>query len=134
MKNCYIIDFKPIGNKEIGHLIALEENRNIPFDIKRVYYTYGVPTDVKRGSHAHKNLEQVLICTNGSLKVRCFDGKNEKIYELNSPDKGIYLGTMLWHDMFDYNDSTIVMVLASNYYSEDDYIRDYEEFLNSITK
>ena len=79
MKNCYIIDFNSIGDEQRGYLVSLEENKNIPFSVKRVYYTYGVPTDAQRGFHAHKNLEQVLVCTSGSLKVKCFDGKNEKI-------------------------------------------------------
>lgn len=130
MKNCYIIDFNSIGDEQRGYLVALEENNNIPFNIKRVYYTYGVPTDAQRGFHAHKETEQILICLSGSIKVKCFDGNKEEVYNLDNPSKGIYLGTMLWHEMFDYQDDTVIMVLASELYEESDYIRNYDDFLH----
>lgn len=130
MKNCYIVDFNSIGDDKRGYLVALEENKNIPFDIKRVYYTYGVPTDAERGFHAHKETEQILICLSGSIKVKCFDGYKEEVYELDSPNKGLYLGTMLWHEMFEYKENTAIMVLASELYNESDYIRNYDDFLN----
>lgn len=134
MNNCYILDFNYIGNDNTGYLVALEENKNIPFDIRRVYYTYNVPDNIKRGFHAHKNLQQVLVCLYGSLKVKCFDGKEEVIYELNKRDKGLYIGAMIWHEMFDYDDNTVLMVLASDLYNEDDYIRNYNEFLDLYKK
>lgn len=129
MKNCYMIDFNSIGNDEMGYLISLEENKNIPFDVKRVYYTYGVPANTERGFHAHKNLEQVLVCTNGSLKVKCFDGVNEEIYILDNPSKGLYMSNAIWRIIYEYSENAVLMVLASQYYSEDDYIRNYDEFL-----
>lgn len=134
MKNCYMIDFSSIGNKDTGYLISLEENKNIPFDIKRIYYSYGVPANVKRGFHAHKSLKQILICINGSLKIKCLDGDEEAIYELNSKDKGLYVGPMLWHEMHDYEEGTVLMVLASDFYNEDDYIRNYSDFLELYKK
>ena len=134
MKKYYYIEFNKIGNSEIGYLTALEENKNIPFDIKRVYYTYGVPINKKRGFHAHKNLEQVLICINGSVNVKCFDGKEEKIYLLDKPNEGLYIGTMVWREMYDYEENTVLMVLASELYDEDDYIRDYEKFISYFKK
>lgn len=133
MKNCYIVDFNSIGDDKRGYLVALEENKNIPFDIKRVYYTYGVPTNAERGFHAHKETEQVLVCLSGSIKVKCFDGNKEEVYELDSPSKGIYLGRMLWHEMFEYKKDTVVIVLASEFYDESDYIRDYNKFLENFS-
>lgn len=129
MKKDGIIKFVNIGSKSIGYLIALEENKNIPFDIKRVYYTYGVPTKQKRGFHAHKSLEQVLICVSGSVKVKCFNGKEEKIYLLDKPNEGLYIGPIVWREIYDYSENTVLMVLASELYDEDDYIRNYDEFV-----
>lgn len=129
MKNCYIIDFNTIGTEKKGYLVSLEENKNIPFNVKRVYYTYGVPSDAQRGFHAHKNLEQVLVCTSGSLKVKCFDGESEKIYTLDNPSKGLYMSNAIWREIYDYSENAVLMVLASQYYSEDDYIRNYQAFL-----
>lgn len=134
MKNCYIIDFNSIGDEQRGYLVSLEANKNIPFSVKRVYYTYGVPTDAKRGFHAHKNLEQVLVCTSGSLKVKCFDGKNEKIYSLDNPSKGLYMSNAIWREIYDYSENTVLMVLASELYDESDYIRNYDDFLEINSK
>lgn len=129
MEGCYILDFKSIGEEEVGYLIAIENSKNIPFDIKRVFYTYEVPNSIRRGFHAHRKDKQVIMCLNGSLKVRCFNGKEEEIYELNSPSKGLYLEPMIWREIFDYKDNAVLVVLASELYDKDGYIRDYEEFL-----
>lgn len=132
--NCYILSFDEIGNIEIGYLTSLESLKNIPFDIKRVYYTYDVPVKIKRGFHSHKKLEQVLICVNGSIKVKCFDGQEEKVYLLDKPNEGLYIGPMIWREMYDYAENTVLMVLASELYDEDDYIRDYEKFISYFKK
>lgn len=129
MEKIRFIDLDRIGSKNIGYLTSLEGNKNIPFNINRVYYIYDVPRDIKRGFHAHKNLEQVLICVSGSVKVKCFDGKEEKIYSLNKPNEGLYIGPMVWREIYDYSENTVLMVLASELYNEDDYIRDYDEFV-----
>lgn len=134
MEGCYLIDFNSIGDEHIGYLTALEENKDIPFDIKRVYYTYNVPQDVNRGFHAHRDLQQVLICLNGSLKVKCFNGIEEEIYTLNLPNKGLYLNSMIWREMFDYEENTVLMVLASKFYDSSDYIRDYDKFLEIVNE
>ena len=134
MKNCRIINFKKIGNSNVGFLTALEENREIPFNIKRIYYVYTVPKEVKRGFHAHKRLEQVLICMSGSVKIKVDDGNKKKIIELNSPNKGLYIGPGVWREMYDFNQSSVLLVLASEHYNESDYIRDYEEFLKMTKK
>jgi len=128
MKNCRIINFKKIGNSDVGFLTALEENREIPFNIKRVYYIYNVPKEIKRGFHAHKKLEQILISMRGSVKIKVDDGKEKKISELNDPSKGLYIGPGIWREMYDFSQNSVLLVLASEYYDEADYIRDYEEF------
>ena len=128
MKNCRIIDFKKIGNSDVGFLIALEGNGEIPFDIKRIYYIYNVPKEIKRGFHAHKTLEQVLICVSGSVKIKVDNGKERKIIELSDLSKGLYIGPSVWHEMYDFSKNAVLLVLASEHYNEEDYIRDFEEF------
>jgi len=134
MKNCRIINFKKIGNNDVGFLIALEGNREVPFNIKRVYYIYNVPKEIKRGLHAHKRLEQVLICMSGSVKIKIDDGNEKKIIELNNLNKGLYIGPAIWREMYGFGKSVVLLILASDYYDENDYIRDYEEFLEFIKK
>ena len=134
MKNCRIINFKKIGNSDVGFLTALEENREIPFNIKRIYYIYSVPKGIKRGFHAHRRLEQVLICMNGSVKIKIDDGNEKNIIELNDPSKGLYIGPGIWREMYDFSKNSVLLALASDYYDEADYIRDYEEFLEFIKK
>lgn len=134
MKNFRIINFKKIGNSDVGFLIALEENREIPFNIKRIYYIYTIPKEIKRGFHAHKRLEQVLICMNGSVKIKVDDGSEKNIFKLSNQSKGLYVGPGIWREMSDFSPNTVLLVLASEYYNEEDYIRDYEEFLGFIKK
>ena len=134
MKNCRTIDFKKIGNSDVGFLIALEGNREIPFDIKRIYYIYDVPKEIKRGSHAHKTLEQILICMSGSIKIKVDNGNEKKIFELSNPSKGLYIVPGVWREMYDFNQSSVLLVLASEYYNENDYIRDYETFKKIVRK
>ena len=129
MKNYRIINFKKIGNIDVGFLTALEGNKEIPFDIKRIYYIYNVPKEIKRGSHSHKTLEQVLICVSDSVKIKVDDGNEKNIIELNDPSKGLYIGPGVWHEMCGFSQNSVLLVLASDYYDESDYIRDYEEFL-----
>ena len=134
MKNCRIIDLKKIGNSDVGFLTALEGDREIPFDIKRIYYVYTVPKEIKRGFHAHKRLEQILICMSGSVKIKVDNGNEKRIFELSNPSKGLYIGPGIWREMYDFDKSAVLLVLASEYYNEEDYIRDYEEFLKMIKK
>ncbi len=123
-----IIKFDTKGD-ERGSLIALEENRNIPFEIKRVYYIFDTKEGVVRGKHAHKNLQQVLICVKGSCKILLDNGKEKKVITLDSPDKGLYIGSFVWREMYDFSPDCILVVLADKYYDEEDYIRDYDKFL-----
>ncbi len=114
-----------------GSLIAIEGSDTIPFDIARVYYIYGVGAGDRRGFHSHKDLEQVLICVNGSVKILVEDGFTRDVIELNSPDQGLYVGPMVWREMFDFSEGAVLMVLASRKYMPSDYEKDHERFLSS---
>ena len=118
---------------ERGQLVSLEEMVDIPFKIKRVYYMYDTGEGVHRGYHAHKSLEQILICIHGSCKIKLDDGKEQKIVNLEKPYEGVYVSNNMWREMYDFSSDAVLLVLASDYYKEEDYIRDYEEFLNSLT-
>lgn len=128
MSNYELLDFKIMGDAR-GSLIALEENHNVPFDVNRVYYISGTKADVHRGKHAHKNLRQLAICVAGSCKFLLDNGKEKVHLELNSPTQGLLIEGVMWREMYDFSDDCVLMVLADNYYSEDDYIRNYEDFL-----
>lgn len=115
-----------------GLLISLESNKNIPFDIKRVYYIFNTLPGVRRGFHAHKKLEQLFVCTSGSCNVLLDDGKNKQTTTLDRPDIGLHVGTMLWREMYDFSSDCVLMVLASEHYNEADYIRNYDDFVEEI--
>lgn len=125
--------FKPHSN-EYGKLIAIEGNEDIPFEIKRVYYIYDVDGDVRRGFHSHKNLKQVLICVHGSVKILLKTPKEEKTIVLDDPAKGLYIGSNVWREMYDFEDGAVLLVLASEHYDENDYIRDYNVFEKMYTE
>ena len=111
-----------------GMLVALEEFNDIPFEIKRVYYMYDTKTDVHRGFHAHKCLEQILVCICGSCKVLLDNGEEKKVISLEKPYEGLYIANDMWREMYDFSPDAVLLVLASDYYNEQDYIRDYDEF------
>lgn len=127
MKND-LLNFQEISDYR-GSLISFEELKNIPFEVKRVYYIYNVKKDMSRGLHAHKNLQQVLVCVKGSCVVKLDDGMSQQIYDLNKPFQGLLVDKMIWHEMYDFSEDCLLMAIANNYYDEDDYIRDYDEFL-----
>ena len=114
---------------ERGQLVALEEHKDIPFEIKRVYYMYDTGKGVTRGQHAHKSLEQILICIHGSCKLMLDNGKEKKIVSLEKPYEGLYISNNIWREMYDFSSDAVLMVLASDVYKEEDYIRNYDEFL-----
>ena len=126
-----IIDFQKHGD-ERGMLIALEENKEIPFVIKRVYYMYDTLENVRRGFHAHKKLEQILICVHGSCKIHLDDGKSTAEISLDKPFEGLYISNDLWREMYDFSPDAVLMVLASELYDEADYIRNYNEYLEYL--
>ena len=115
-----------------GQLVAIEQIKDVPFEIKRVYYMYDTVEGVSRGYHAHKNLQQVLICVHGSCKILLDNGKEKEIVELNKSNEGIYVSNNMWREMFDFSPDAVLLVLASELYDESDYIRDYDEFLRYI--
>lgn len=117
---------------ERGQLVALEEQKDIPFQIKRVYYMYDTAVEVHRGFHAHKSLEQILICIHGSCKILLDNGMEKKTVFLEKPYEGLYIANDIWREMYDFSADAVLMVLASDYYLEEDYIRDYNEFLHFI--
>ena len=114
---------------ERGQLVALEEYKDSPFQIKRVYYMYDTGKGVRRGYHAHKSLEQILICIHGSCKILLDNGQEKKVVPLEKPYEGLYISNNIWREMFDFSPDAVLLVLASDFYNEEDYIRDYEEFL-----
>lgn len=117
---------------ERGQLVALEELKDIPFQIKRVYYMYDTGEGVRRGYHAHKSLEQILICIHGSCKILLDNGTEKESVSLDKPYEGLYVSNITWREMYDFSPDAVLMVLASEYYDEEDYIRDYDEFLKYI--
>lgn len=114
---------------DTGTLTFLEACRDIPFHIKRIYYIFDVARDGRRGFHAHKKLEQYLICIHGSCKILLDDGSTREEVLLDNPSVGLYVGPGTWREMYDFSEGAVLLVLASEYYDEDDYIRDYKNFL-----
>jgi dTDP-4-dehydrorhamnose 3,5-epimerase-like enzyme len=117
-----------------GELVAIEEFKDIPFRVKRIYYMYGVAEGITRGYHAHKALEQILICIHGSCKIRLDDGTERKEVLLDKPYEGLYVSNCMWREMFDFSEDGVLLVLASELYDEADYIRDYDEFLKFVNE
>lgn len=122
-----MIPLQKHGDKR-GLLIALEEERNIPFPIKRIYYIFDTLKGVRRGFHAHKATRQVAVVARGSCKFHLDDGINKKEIEMDDPATGLLIEPYIWHEMYDFSDDCILMVLANDYYDETDYIRSYDDF------
>lgn len=116
-----------------GQLVALEEKKEIPFDIKRVYYIYNTLEGVHRGFHAHKSLKQLLICVHGSCKILLDNGQEKETVLLDKPYEGIFIQNNIWREMYDFSPDAVLLVLASDIYDESDYIRDYGQFLNFVS-
>ena len=131
--NITTFDFEEHGD-ERGILISLEEERNIPFDIRRCYFMFNTQPGVRRGFHAHKTLRQVLVCVRGSCKILLDDGREKAVVPLDRPNKGLYLSSDIWREMFDFSDDAVLMVLADQLYDEADYIRNYADFLAWVGK
>lgn len=125
---CRLIEFPQKGD-ERGHLVIVEGSQDIPFDIKRVFYIYGSDKDVVRGRHANYRSEFVLINVAGSSKVRVDDGKNEKVFNLDRPHTGIYLPRLVWKDMYDFSEDSVLLCLASEHYDAEEYIREYDKYI-----
>lgn len=133
-KTVQMLEFQEKGDDR-GRLVIVEGMKDIPFDIKRIFYIYGSQNDVVRGQHANIRSEFVLINVAGKSKVKVKDGKgNEGIFSLNRPHTGIYLPNMVWKDMYDFSEDSVLLVLASEHYDAEEYIRDYNEFVNIIQR
>ena len=117
-----------------GKLIALEGGRDIPFEIKRVYWIFDTLPDLDRGFHAHKNMEQIIVAMDGACQFVLDDGKTREEVWLNRPDEGLYIGKNMWREMRHFSYGCKLMVLASDYYDEKEYIRDYNTFLEEVAK
>ena len=127
-----MLEFSQRGD-ERGHLVVVEGHQDIPFDIKRIFYIYGSDKEVVRGQHANRKSEFVLINVAGTSKVKVKDGKvNEAIYSLNRPHTGIYLPKLVWKDMYDFSEDSVLLVLASEHYDPEEYIRNYDEFVEIV--
>lgn len=127
-----MLEFPQMGDDR-GKLVVVEGNRDIPFEIKRIFYIYGSDREVVRGQHANRRSEFVLINVAGTSKVRVCDGKgNEAVYSLNRPHTGIYLPKMVWKDMYDFSEDSVLLCLASEHYDASEYIRDYDEFVKIV--
>ena len=125
------INFKPLGD-ECGSLVALEGNKSVPFDIKRVYYIFGTKEGVSRGFHAHRNLKQVAVCVTGSCRFVLDNGKQREEIVLDKSTIGLLINDLTWREMYDFSPDCVLMVLANEHYDESDYIRDYQEFLKAV--
>jgi len=125
--NKELLDFKGHTDGR-GLLVSLEGQKNIPFEIKRVYYLTDLKQDHPRGFHAHKNLKQVVVCVSGSCDFILDDGQNRELVHLSSPLKGLVIENNVWREMRNFSENCVIMVLASEYYDESDYIRNYDDF------
>ena len=131
--NVKLVEFAVHGDSR-GSLIALECEKEVPFCVRRTYYIYGTQPGTPRGFHAHRNLKQLLIAVSGSVSILCeFNGVKQE-FLLDSPSKGLLIEGLVWREMHDFSDGAVLLVLASEYYSEDDYIRDYEVFLKENSR
>ena len=134
MNKVQMLEFPQRGDDR-GHLVIVEGGIDVPFEIKRAFYIYGSDAEVVRGCHANRKSEFVLINVAGSSKVKVKDGEgNEAIFCLNRPHTGIYLPTMVWKEMYDFSDDSVLLVLASEHYDPEEYIRDYDRFVEEIQR
>ena len=132
--NVEIISIPKIIDEEGRGKLSVIEKSIIPFEIKRVYYLYDVPSDAFRGGHAHKNLDQFMIALSGSFEVKIDDGSNNKKVMLNKPNKGLFIPSGIWREMDNFSAGAVCLVLASEFFDESDYFRDYNSFLDYKTK
>ncbi len=133
IEDCRLLEFPQRGD-ERGHLVAIEGCGDIPFEIKRVFYIYGSDRNVVRGRHANHNSEFVLINVSGTSKVKVDDGRKTKIFDLDRPHIGIYLPRLVWKDMYDFSEDSVLLCLSSEHYDAGEYIRDYDSYLEIMKK
>lgn len=122
----------PVLGDDRGSLVAIEASDTIPFEVQRVYYIFNTKSGVARGFHAHHQLQQLAVCVSGKCRMVLDDGQTIEEAWLDSPNKGLLIGDMIWREMHDFSDDCVLLVLASEHYDESDYIRDYDEFLKAV--
>lgn len=133
--NCYLTELPKYGNNKRGFLTAMEVDKEIPFQIKRVYYIYGIGNLSEiRGPHAHKQTEQYFVNVKGKATYHLDNGVKKKIIKLDKPNTGIYIGPKIWHYMNDFSDDIILLAVASSYFDENDYLREYNEFIKFLVE
>ena len=130
--NYKLYTLKNFGD-ERGSLIPIEEGNNVDFDVKRVFYIYGTTDGTRRGVHANRDSEFLMVVISGSCKVLVDDGHNKEIIELNHPNQALYLDKMVWKEMYDFSYNSVLLVISNQKYNENEYIRDYEEFLKAVS-
>ncbi|MCD8524526.1 MAG: FdtA/QdtA family cupin domain-containing protein [Gammaproteobacteria bacterium] len=135
-KQCVASPFRWYGFNKLGDfrgaLTSIESEIDTPFPIKRVYYLYYTLPQIRRGFHAHKTLQQILVCITGQCKVLLDDGNVREDIQLSEPNLGLYVDTMVWHEMYDFSPDCVLLVLASDHYQESDYIRNYADFMSAV--
>ncbi len=131
IEQCRIIHLPKVQDPR-GNLTFIEGNKHVPFDLKRVYYLYDVPGGAERGGHAHKQLQQLIIAMSGSFDVILDDGHGKWRFPLNRSYYGLYISSMVWRELDNFSSGSVCMVLASTYYEESDYYRDYDEFIKAV--
>jgi len=131
LKDCRIIELPKFADTR-GNLTVVESHRHIPFDIKRVYYLYDVPGGASRAAHGHRNLQQLMISMSGSFDVTLDDGHEKEVFHLNRSYYGLYIPPMMWRDLDNFSSGAVCMVLASDYFDESDYFREYGHFLKAV--
>ncbi|AVH64258.1 sugar 3,4-ketoisomerase [Nostoc sp. 'Peltigera membranacea cyanobiont' N6] len=131
IEQCRIIHLPKVQDPR-GNLTFIEGNKHVPFDLKRVYYLYDVPGGAERGGHAHKQLQQLIIAMSGSFDVVLDDGHGKWRFPLNRSYYGLYISAMVWRELDNFSSGSVCMVLASTYYEESDYYRDYDEFIKAV--
>jgi hypothetical protein len=130
LSSCKLVDLPKISDPR-GNLTFVECGRHIPFEIKRTYYLYDVPGGAERGGHAHKDLHQLIIAISGAFDIVLDDGREKKRYHLNRSYFGLYVCPMIWREMDNFSSGAVCLVLASNFYDEADYYRNYDEFITA---
>lgn len=133
--NIKYVNLPVIDSKEKGKLSFMEVNKDVPFEIKRIYYIYDIrDLNTIRGYHAHKTLQQIIFCLQGSFTLELNDGYEKKEVCLDRPNKGVIIDNLIWRNMKNFNENVVIMVIASDYYDENDYIRNYKEFIEYINR
>ena len=132
LSQCKTINLPKVSDTR-GNLTFIESGSHIPFDIQRIYYLYDVPCGAERGGHAHIQLQQLIIAISGSFDILLDDGKNKQVFHLNKSYIGLYVCPYIWRELSNFSPGSVCMVLASNFYCEDDYYRDHNDFLRAVS-